>query len=114
MKATTEPEPLQTAKVTQALAKELPPLKTTLKKVIKQAVAKAGPDSLDHGNFKSTVKSTVKTAVKEVVAEIALESAEKYRCKRKLPFSRDRYLVFTSRQPVACAGGNRLRCKPRL
>lgn len=77
VKATTEPEPLQTAKVTRALAKELPPLKTTLKKVIKQAVAKAGEDSLDHGNLKSAVKSIVKTAVKEAVAEIAVEGAEK-------------------------------------
>ena len=76
VKANTEAEPQPTAKATQALAKEMPPLKITLKKAIKQAVAKAGKDSLDHGNLKSTVKSAVKTAMKEAVAEIVLDSAE--------------------------------------
>ncbi len=76
VKANTEPEPQPTAKATQALAKEMPPLKTTLKKAIKQAVAKAGQDSLAHGNLKSTVKSAVKTAMKEAVAEMALEGTE--------------------------------------
>ena len=75
--ANTEPEPQPTVKATRALAKEMPPLKSTLKKAIKQAVAKAGHDSLTHGNLKSTVKSIVKTAMKEAVAEIALEGAEK-------------------------------------
>jgi phosphatidylserine/phosphatidylglycerophosphate/cardiolipin synthase-like enzyme len=74
---TAEAEPQPTAKATKALAKEMPPLKSTLKKAIKQAVTKAGQDSLAHGNLKSTVKSIVKTAMKEAVAEMALESAEK-------------------------------------
>jgi len=77
MKATTEAEPRPTVKATRALAKEMPPLKTTLKKAIKQAVAKAGQDSLEHGNLKSTVKSIVKTAMKEAVAEMAQEGVEK-------------------------------------
>jgi hypothetical protein len=76
MKGSTEVEPKPTAKATRALAKEMPPLKTTLKKAIKQAVAKAGQDSLEHGNLKSTVKSIVKTAMKEAVAEMAQEGAE--------------------------------------
>jgi cardiolipin synthase A/B len=76
VKANNEAEPQPTTKATQALAREMPPLKITLKKAIKQAVAKAGKDSLDHGNLKSTVKSAVKTAMKEAVAEIVLESAE--------------------------------------
>ena len=77
VKANTEAEPQPTVKATQALAKEMPPLKTTLKKAIKQAVEKAGKDSLDHGDLKSAVKSTVKTAMKEAVAELALDIAEK-------------------------------------
>jgi cardiolipin synthase len=77
VKANTEPEPQQTVKASRALAKEMPPLKSTLKKAIKQAVAKAGRDSLTHGNLKSTVKSIVKTAMKEAVAEMAVEGAEK-------------------------------------
>jgi hypothetical protein len=72
-----EAEPQPTVKATRALAKEMPPLKSTLKKAIKQAVAKAGPDSVEHGSLKSTVKSAVKTAMKEAVAELALEGAEK-------------------------------------
>jgi len=74
---TAEVEPKPSAKATRALAKEMPPLKTTLKKAIKQAVTKAGQDSLAHGNLKATVKSIVKTAMKEAVAEMAEESAEK-------------------------------------
>ena len=77
VKANTEDaEPQPTAKAAKALAKEMPPLKSTLKKAIKQAVAKAGQDSLIHGNLKSTVKSIVKTAMKEAVAEMAVEGAE--------------------------------------
>ena len=77
VKANTPAEPQPTVKATRALAKEMPPLKTTLKKAIKQAVAKAGQDSLAHGDLKSTVKSIVKTAMKEAVAEMAVEGAEK-------------------------------------
>ncbi|HTM13892.1 MAG TPA: phospholipase D-like domain-containing protein, partial [Bryobacteraceae bacterium] len=77
VKADTEAEPQPSAKATKALAKEMPPLKSTLKKAIKQAVTKAGQDSLAHGNLKSTVKSIVKTAMKEAVAEMALESSDK-------------------------------------
>ena len=81
VKANTEPEPQPTAKATQALAKEMPPLKTTLKKAIKDAVERVGPDSLTEGNLKSTVKDAVKdavrTAVKEAVEEISHEESAK-------------------------------------
>jgi len=65
--------PETTAKATRALAKEMPPLKTTLKKAIKQAVARAGKEALAHGELKSTVKHAVKTAVKEAVKEMVQE-----------------------------------------
>ena len=81
VRANSAPEPKPTRKAAQALAKELPPLKTTLKKAIKQAVARVGQDSLTHGNLKSTVKDAVKdaikTAVKEAVAEIAQDGSAK-------------------------------------
>ena len=66
-------EPEMTAKAAKALAKEMPPLKTTLKKAIKQAVSKAGKEALDNGELKSTVKRAVKTAVKEAVSEMVHE-----------------------------------------
>jgi phosphatidylserine/phosphatidylglycerophosphate/cardiolipin synthase-like enzyme len=62
--------PETTAKAARALAKEMPPLKTTLKKAIKQAVARAGKDALANGELKSTVKHAVKSAVKEAVKEM--------------------------------------------
>ena len=66
---TTQPE--ATAKATRALAKEMSPLKTTVKKAIKQAVTRAGKDALAHGELKSTVKHAVKKAVSEAVKEMA-------------------------------------------
>ena len=42
--------PQPTAKATRALAKEMPPLKTTLKKAIKQAVNRAGKEPLPTEN----------------------------------------------------------------
>jgi phosphatidylserine/phosphatidylglycerophosphate/cardiolipin synthase-like enzyme len=68
-----EPPPEKTAKATRALAKQMPPLQSSLKKAIKQAVTKAGKEALTHGALKSTVKSAVKTAVKEAVKELAQE-----------------------------------------
>jgi len=68
-----EPPPEQTAKATRALAKQMPPLQSSLKKAIKQAVTKAGKEALTQGALKSTVKSAVKTAVKEAVKELAQE-----------------------------------------
>jgi phosphatidylserine/phosphatidylglycerophosphate/cardiolipin synthase-like enzyme len=68
-----EPPPELTAKATRALAKQMPPLQSSVKKAIKQAVTKVGKEALTHGALKSTVKSAVKTAVKEAVKELAQE-----------------------------------------
>ena len=62
-----------TAKAAHALAKEMPPLQTTLKKAIKQAVSRAGKEVVANGDLKSTVKGAVKAAVKEAVKEIVQE-----------------------------------------
>ena len=64
------PQPETTAKATRALAKQMPPLRTTLKKEIKKAVTKAGKDAVAHGQMKSTVKHAVKAAMKEAVKEM--------------------------------------------
>jgi len=81
VKANTVSEPKPTRKAAHALAKQMPPLKITLKKAIKQAVARVGQDSLDQGNLKSSVKDAVKDAVKsamkEAVAEIAQDGPAK-------------------------------------
>lgn len=66
--------PQPTAKATRALAKEMPPLKTTLKKAIKQAVNRAGKEAVAHGELKATVKHAVKVAVKEAVKEMVREA----------------------------------------
>jgi hypothetical protein len=66
--------PQPTAKATRALAKEMPPLKTTLKKAIKQAVTRAGKEAVAHGELKATVKHAVKVAVKEAVKEMVQEA----------------------------------------
>ena len=65
--------PEATAKANRALAKEMPPLKTTLKKAIRQAVTRAGKEALSNGDLKATVKSAVKTAMKEAVKEMGHE-----------------------------------------
>ena len=67
------PQPEKTAKATRALVKEMPPVRTTLKKAIKQAITRAGREAKAHGELKGTVKAAVKTAVKEAVKEIVQE-----------------------------------------
>lgn len=69
--------PEMAAKAIRALAREMPPLRTTLKKAINRAVTRAGKDALAHGVLKSTVKDTVKRAVKEAVKELVLEGLER-------------------------------------
>lgn len=66
--------PQTTAKANRALVKEMPPLKTSLKKAIRQAVTRAGKEALAHGELKATVKHAVKVAVKEAVKEMAEET----------------------------------------
>ena len=63
-----------TPQATRALAKEMPPLKTTLKKAIKLAVTRAGKEAVAHGELKATVKHAVKIAVKEAVKEMVQET----------------------------------------
>jgi cardiolipin synthase len=70
VKASADPPEEATAKATRALVKEMPPLQVTLKKAIKQAVARAGKDAVVHGEMKSTVKDAVKRAMKEAVNEM--------------------------------------------
>jgi len=69
--ATSAMEPALSGKATKALAKEMSPLKTTVKKAIKQAVARAGQDALAHDELKSNLKDVVKKAVSEAVNELA-------------------------------------------
>ena len=69
-------QPKTTAKANRALVKEMPPLRTTLKKAIKQAVTRAGKEALTNGEMKSTVKDAVKRAVKEAVKEIVQEEQD--------------------------------------
>ena len=64
-------QPETAAKATRALAREMPPLRTTVKKAIKQAVTRAGKEAIAHGELKSTVKEAVKKAVAEAVQEVA-------------------------------------------
>jgi phosphatidylserine/phosphatidylglycerophosphate/cardiolipin synthase-like enzyme len=69
--------PESSAKATRALAKEMPPLRTTLKKAIKKAVTRAGKEAHSHGELKSIVKDAVKKAVKEAVEEMVREEQDR-------------------------------------
>jgi cardiolipin synthase A/B len=68
-----EPPSAQSVKAGIALVKEMPPLQTTVKEAIKQAVSNAGKEALSIGGMKSTLKDAVKEAMKEAVKEIAQE-----------------------------------------
>jgi phosphatidylserine/phosphatidylglycerophosphate/cardiolipin synthase-like enzyme len=70
-------QPEATAKAIRALAKEMPPLRATLKKAIKKAVTRAGKEALAHGELKSTVKDSVIKAVKEAVKEMVHEEQDR-------------------------------------
>jgi cardiolipin synthase A/B len=77
VKADAPVQPETTAEATRALLDEMPPLQTTLKKAIRQAVTRAGKDAVAHGELKSTVKEAVKTAMKEVVQEMVQEAQDR-------------------------------------
>jgi len=66
----TETRTEPSAKAIRALAKEMPPLQSTLKKAIRQAVKRAGQEAAVNGEIKATVKDAVKKAVKEAVKEM--------------------------------------------
>jgi phosphatidylserine/phosphatidylglycerophosphate/cardiolipin synthase-like enzyme len=70
-------QPETTKVAIRGLVKEMPPLRTTLKKAIKQAVTRAGQEALAHGDMKSTVKDAVRRAVKEAVDEIVQEGQDR-------------------------------------
>jgi hypothetical protein len=63
-------------KAVQVFTKELDPLTVSVKKAVRQAVAKAGEDVLHDKDVKDTMKRVVKKAVKEAVKE-AVEDAQK-------------------------------------
>jgi phosphatidylserine/phosphatidylglycerophosphate/cardiolipin synthase-like enzyme len=62
-------------KAVQVFTKELDPLAVSVKKAVRQAVAKAGEDVLNDKDVKDTMKKVVKKAVKEAVKE-AVEDAQ--------------------------------------
>jgi phosphatidylserine/phosphatidylglycerophosphate/cardiolipin synthase-like enzyme len=62
-------------KAVQVFTKELDPLAESVKKAVRQAVAKAGDDVLHDKDVKDTMKKVVKKAVKEAVKE-AVQDAQ--------------------------------------
>lgn len=58
----------------QALTKELDPLAASVRKAVREAVAKAGEDGLRDRDVKDTMKKIVKRAVKEGVKEAVQEA----------------------------------------
>jgi phosphatidylserine/phosphatidylglycerophosphate/cardiolipin synthase-like enzyme len=62
-------------KAVQVFTKELDPLTVSVKKAVRQAVAKAGEDVLNDKDVKDTMKKVVKKAVREAVKE-AVQNAQ--------------------------------------
>jgi phosphatidylserine/phosphatidylglycerophosphate/cardiolipin synthase-like enzyme len=62
-------------KAVRVFTKELDPLTVSVKKAVRQAVAKAGEDVLNDKDVKDTMKKVVKKAVKEAVKE-AVQDAQ--------------------------------------
>ena len=54
----------------RVIAKELPQVATTVKKVVKRIVAQAGKEAFQDDKMKNTMKKAVKKAVKEAVREV--------------------------------------------
>jgi cardiolipin synthase A/B len=65
----------EVARAIQVFTKELDPLTVSVKKAVRQAVAKAGEDVLNDRDVKETMKKVVKRAVKEAVKK-AVEDAQ--------------------------------------
>lgn len=65
-----EPRSRASIMATRALAKEMLPLRTSMKKAIKLAVARAGNDALAQDEMRLAVKVNAKRAVKEAVQEL--------------------------------------------
>jgi histone H3/H4 len=62
-------------KAVQVFTKELDPLTVSVKRAVRQAVAKAGEDVLNDKDVKDTMKKVVKKAVREAVKE-AVQNAQ--------------------------------------
>jgi phosphatidylserine/phosphatidylglycerophosphate/cardiolipin synthase-like enzyme len=75
------------AKAVQVFTKGLDPLAVTVKKAVREAVAKAGDDVLNDKDVKDTMKKVVKKAVKEAVKEAVQDAQEAHEVK---PISRRR------------------------
>ena len=58
-----------------AILEGMPPLKSTLKKAIRQAAKWVSKEALANGDLKATVKAAVKRAVKDAVKEIVNEDS---------------------------------------
>ena len=65
----------ETEKAVRVFTKELDPLTESVKKAVRNAVAKAGEDVLNDKDVKDTMKKVVKKAVKEAVKE-AVQDAQ--------------------------------------
>jgi phosphatidylserine/phosphatidylglycerophosphate/cardiolipin synthase-like enzyme len=61
--------PKETAQAVAAFTEELQPLAATVRKAVRQAVAKAGEDVLHDKDVKDTMKKVAKQAIKEAVKE---------------------------------------------
>ena len=68
--------PKDVAKAVEVFTHELQPLTATVKKAVRQAVAKAGDDVLHDKDVKDTMKQVVKQAVKEAVKDAVHEAQE--------------------------------------
>jgi cardiolipin synthase A/B len=63
-------------KTVQTIADEIPPLATTVKKVVKKAVERAGPGVLADKKVQAALKKVVRKAVKETMKETLKEIVE--------------------------------------
>lgn len=73
------------AKAVEVFTKDLQPLAATVKKAVRQAVAKAGEDVLHDKDVKETMKKVVKQAIKEAVKDAVHEAQEAQTAQEVLP-----------------------------
>ena len=69
-----EPSKKEAERAVQVFTKELDPLAVSVKKAVRNAVAKAGEDVLHDKDVKATMKRVVKRAVKDAVKEAVQEA----------------------------------------
>ncbi len=68
--------PKETAKAVAAFTEELQPLAATVRKAVRQAVAKAGEEVLHDKDVKDTMKKVAKQAIKEAVKEAVQDAVQ--------------------------------------